>query len=108
MGHHGVDVSAADEHAIAGLAHGQEGLRAVPVRLCQHGHPVAVRLQAAGNDGRAEAGVVHVGVGGDHQEVVVPPAPLVHVLLTDREKIEGIHGEPPPAGQSPLTDRVFR
>ena len=87
VGHHGVDVAPADHHAVPGLAHSPEGVGAVPVRLGQHRHPVALRLQHPGDDGRAEAGVVHIGVGGDHQKVVVPPVPGLHVLPADGEKI---------------------
>ena len=53
VGHHGVQVAAADEHAVAGLAHGAERIRRVPVRLGQDGHAVALALQQAGDEGRA-------------------------------------------------------
>ena len=95
VGHHGVDVAAADKHAVPGLAHSPEGVRAVPVRLGKDGGPIALRLQAAGNDGCAEGGMVHVGVGGDHQEVVVPPVPGLHLLAAYGEEVGCIHSGSP-------------
>ena len=91
VGHHGVNVASADHHAVPGLTHGTEGVGAVPVRLGQHRHTVALVLQHPGDDGGAEAGVVDIGVGGDHQKVVVPPAAVFHVLLADREEVQYIH-----------------
>ena len=95
VGHHGVDVSPTDEYAVPGLTHVAEGVGAAPVRLGQDGHPVALRLQAAGDDGCAEGWVVYIGIGGDHQKVIVPPVPAVHILLADRKKVGRIHGVPP-------------
>ena len=91
VGHHGVDVAAADHHAVAGFAHGAEGVGAVPVGLCQNGYAEALVLQHPGDDGGAETGMVHIGVGGDHQEIIVPPAAVFHVLLADGEEVECIH-----------------
>ena len=91
VGHHGVDVPAADEHAVPGPPHGPEGVRTVPIRLGEDRRAEPQALQAPGDEGGAEAGVVDIGVGGDHQKVVVPPIPPVHVLQTDRQEVEGVH-----------------
>ena len=80
MGHHGVDVARRDEHPQPGAAQSPEALGRMPVGLGQHGHPVALRPQHPGDDGRAEGGVVHVGVAGDEQLIVAVPAPAVHIL----------------------------
>ena len=105
VGHHGVDVAPADHDGIAGPAHGAEGVRRVPVRLGQDGHPVALGLQHPGDDGGAEGGVVHVGVGGDHQEVVIPPVPALHVLPADGKKVKRLHHHAPISGISRTTRR---
>ncbi len=70
-----------------GFAHGPECVRRVPVRLGQDGHAVALALQQAGDEGRAEAGVVDVAVRRHHQEVVVVPAPVDHFLPADGEEL---------------------
>ena len=83
---HRVDIAAADHHAVARAAHRAEGVGAVPVRLGEHRHAVALVLQHARNDGRAEARVVDVGIRRDNEEVVVVPAALDHLILRDRQK----------------------
>ena len=102
VGHHGVQIAAADEHAVPGLAHGAERLRRVPVRLGQNGHAVALRLQQAGDEGGAEAGVVDVAVCSDHQKIIVIPAALDHLLAADRQKyLVSCHGAAPFRGGIP-------
>ena len=86
VGHHGVEVARADQDAEAGPAHRGEVLRAVPVRLGQHRDAVALGLQHAADHGGAEGRVVHIGVAGDEQEIIPPPAALLHVLLRDGEE----------------------
>ena len=86
VGYHGVDVSRADEHAQPGTAQRGERVRAAPVWLGQNSHPPALRLQNAPNDGRAEGGVVHIGVAGDEQEVIKIPPAEVHILSADGEE----------------------
>ena len=53
----------------------------------QDGHPVPLRLQHPADDGGAEGGVVHIGVPGDHQKIIVVPSPLQHVRPGDGQKI---------------------
>ena len=83
---HRVDVAAADHHAVARTAHRAEGIRAVPVRLGEHGYAVALVLQHACDDRRAEARVVDIRVRRDDKEVIVVPAALDHLVLRDRQK----------------------
>ena len=90
VGHHGVQVAGADHHAQAGPAHSPESLRRVPVRLGQHRHPVALRLQYPADHRRAEAGVIHIGVAGDQQKVVPPPAALLHVRFGHGQKFKNL------------------
>lgn len=52
----------------------------------QNGHPIALRLQPAPDDGGAEGGVVHIGVPSDEQKVIVLPAPALHVCQADGKK----------------------
>ena len=84
VGHHGIDVAGIDEHPQPGPAHGQEVGGAVPVGLGQDGHPEARLFQRAGDHRRAEGGMVHIGVAGDQQKVIIIPAPGGHVLPVDR------------------------
>ena len=84
VSHHGVQIAAADEHAVAGLAHGAERLCRVPVRLGQNGYAVALRLQQAGDEGGAEAGMVDVAVRRHHQKIIIVPAAVDHLVTADR------------------------
>ena len=93
--HHAVQISAADEHAEAGLAHSSEGGTVVPVRLRQHRHPIALRLQQTGDEGGAEAGVVDVGVRRHHQKVVIVPVPRQHLLSAHGQKFRSPHASSP-------------
>ena len=95
VGHHAVQVPPADEHPEPGSAHGGECLGAVPVRLCQHRHPVALRLQQPCDEGAAEAGVVHIGVRHHHQKIVVIPLLPEHLLPAHREKFRSSHASSP-------------
>ena len=93
VGHHGVDVAPVDEDPVPGPAQGGKGLRIPPVGLGEDGHPVALCLQHPADDGGAEGGVVHVGVPGDEEKVIVVPSPLEEVLPGDGQKIP-FHGSP--------------
>ena len=96
MGHHGVDVAAVDEDPVSGLAEDGEGLVLLPVGLGQDAHPVALILQHTADDGRAKGGVVHVGVAGDQQEVIVVPVPGQHILFRNgQEFFEGLQNRSP-------------
>ena len=103
---HGVQVPRAYHYAQPRRAHGLERLRRVPVRLAEHSDPVAFGLQHPGNDRRAEARVVHICVPADDEEVIPPPAALVHVLGGHRQEIGPVdHSSSPP--YQPLTPLCF-
>ena len=105
MGHHGVDVARIDEHAVAGLTHGKKIVSIVPVGLGQDGHPEAGLFQRPGNDRRAEGGMIHIGIAGNQQKIIIIPAPGDHILPVDRQKLfTCVHKTPP---LSHLTDPVF-
>ena len=78
---HAVEVAGADQHAELRPSHRGEVVRAVPVRLREHRHAVARRLQHAADHRGAEGRMVHVGVAGDEQEVVPPPAAGDHIVF---------------------------
>ena len=83
---HGVHVAGGDQEGQAGLAQDGNALGVVPVRLANHAHLEAVGLQGARDDGHAKAGVVHVGVSADVDEVALLPAAGLHVGAADGEK----------------------
>ncbi len=91
VGHHGVQIAAADQHAVPGLSHGAEGPGIVPVRLGQHRHAVALALQQPGDDGAAEAGMVDIAVRRHHQKVIVVPAPVDHLVPAHRQKFRSLY-----------------
>jgi hypothetical protein len=62
-----------------GLAQRLERLGALPVGLGDDAHAKALRLQHAADHGHAEAGVVHIGVAGDQDDVAAVPAQLLHL-----------------------------
>ena len=74
MVHHGIDVSRADEERKARPAKAAELLRAVPVRLGDDAHRIAVALQHAADDRRAETRMIHVCVADDVYEIKLPDA----------------------------------
>ena len=84
---HGVHVTGTDEKAQAWLAeHGDAG-GVGPVGLTDDAHFVAVRVEYAADDGHAKAGVVHVGVAADVDEVALVPAARIHVGAADGEEL---------------------
>ena len=91
MGHHAVQVPGGEHAAELRPSHGPDGLGVVPVRLGQDGHPVARRFQQPADHRRPERGMVHIGVPGDQQDLVILPAPLGHVQLADGQEFHGVH-----------------
>jgi len=80
MGDHGIKVPRADERRVPRLPHTDKISRALPVWLCQNSNAISVRLQNTPDDGRAEAGVVHIRVTRDEQEIIIVPATIEHIL----------------------------
>ena len=78
-----IHVACRDEEAEPRLAEAVEILRTVPVRLRDDADLVAVLLEQAADDGRAEARMVDVGVARDEDEVELVPAALLHVTPAD-------------------------
>ena len=99
VSHHGVNVARVDEHAVPGLAHGKEILGTVPVGLGQDGHPETGLFQRPGDDRRAKRRVIHIGIAGDQQKIIIIPAPGHHVLPVDGQKLfTCVHKKPPKQG----------
>ena len=84
---HGVHVAGGDQKAQARLAeHGDTG-GIGPVGLTDNAHFVAVCVEHAADDGHAKAGMVHVGVAADVDEVALVPATRIHVGAADGEEL---------------------
>ena len=84
---HGVHVAGADQKAQARLAeHGNAG-GVGPVGLADDAHLVAVCVEDAADDSHAKAGMIHVGVAADIDEVALVPAARVHVGAADGEEL---------------------
>ena len=84
---HGVHVAGADQKAQARLAEHRDAGGVGPVGLADDAHLVAVRVEYAADDGHAKAGVVHVGVAADVDEVALVPAARVHIGAADGEEL---------------------
>ena len=78
MGDHGINIPPADEKTEAGPA--ETGEIGGTFRLGQHADPQPFRLQHPGDDGRAEAGMIDIGVPCHHHRVGRVPAPLPHLF----------------------------
>lgn len=86
---HRVEVAGGHQHAQAGLAQPLEVDGGAPVGLGDDAHPPATLLQEAADDGRAEAGMVYIGVAADEEEVEAVPAALVHLGAGDGQEVAG-------------------
>lgn len=84
---HGVHVAGADEKAQARLAEHRDAGGVGPVGLADNAHLVTVCIKDAADDGHAKAGMVHVGVAADVDEVALVPAARVHVGAADGEEL---------------------
>ena len=91
VGHHGIQIAAADEHAVPGFSHGAKAFRVMPVRLGQHRHAVPLPLQQPGNNGAAEAGVIDIAVCRHHQKIIVVPTPVDHLVPAHRQKFRSLY-----------------
>ena len=84
---HGVHVAGADEKAQARLAEHRDAGGVGPVGLTDNAHLVTVCIEYAADDGHTKAGVVHVGVAADVDEVALVPATRIHVGVADGEEL---------------------
>ena len=84
MRHHAVNVARAHHEPEARLPETDEIFIGPPVRLSEHRHTVSMAFQHTGDDGRAEGGVIDVGIPGDQNEVRAIPAQRLRLLFCDR------------------------
>ena len=83
---HGIHVAAGHAPKQVGFAQRLEGLGAGPVGLGDDADPKTLVFQHAANHGHAKAGVVHIGVARDDDDVAAVPAQLGHFLAAHRQK----------------------
>ena len=86
MRHHTVNVARAHHEPEARLPETDEIFIGPPVRLSEHRHTVSMAFQHTGDDGRAEGGVIDVGIPGDQNEVRAIPAQRLRLFFCDRQK----------------------
>ena len=84
---HGVHVARRDEEGKPRLAERRDACGVAPVGLGDEAHPVPVRLEQPADDGRSEAGMIHVGVAADIDEVALVPAAGLHVGARGGEEV---------------------
>ena len=80
---HGIDVAAVDKKAQPGPAKFGEIPVGLPIGLGEHRHFISEGFQLPGDDGHPEAGVVHIGVPGDADNVHLLPAQGAGLLRGD-------------------------
>jgi hypothetical protein len=85
-----VHVAGADAEEEARLAELPPRRARPPVGLAEHGDAEAGRFQHARQNGHGEAGVVHVGIAGDEDDVHVVPAALAHLGAGRRRQGRGV------------------
>ena len=86
MRDHRIDVARVDEEAQPRAAERLERRAAFPVGLRENRYAEARRLKNAGDDRRAERGVIDVRVAGDEYEIGRVPAAGAHVRGAYRQK----------------------
>ena len=64
-----------------------EALTGGEIRLADVAHPIALRLQHAANDGRAKAGMIHIGVTGHQHKIQLIPAAGLHIRPAQGQKL---------------------
>ena len=91
MVHHRVHISRRDQKAQPRLSQNRHALRIPPVRLTDHTHCIAPRLQDARNNRRPEAGMIHIGVPANIYKIKLFNSLRQHVLPADRQKTFSPH-----------------
>ena len=76
---HGIHVARGDAEKQVGSTKRGEGFSGLPVRLREHTHPEALRFKYPTDDRHAEAGVIHVAIAGDNDDVAAVPPQLFHL-----------------------------
>ena len=87
MSHHAVHIAAANEKAIARAAVFFHALAGVICRLADDANTPALLFQQARNDGRAERGVVYIGIAHHHHKIHILPAAGQHIGPADGKKL---------------------
>ena len=82
---HRIHVAGGNTEEQVGAAKGSERLGTVPGWLGNDAHAKSLRFQHAPDDGHAEAGVVHVCVAGDQNDVTAVPAQRIHLGPAHRQ-----------------------
>ncbi|OPZ04010.1 MAG: hypothetical protein BWZ09_02087 [Alphaproteobacteria bacterium ADurb.BinA305] len=90
---HRIHVAGGDAEEQVRLAEGAEIRRRVPVRLADDADAKALGLEQAPDQRHAEAGMIDIGIAGDHDDVAGIPAERVH--LGARHRQEGRHAKAP-------------
>ena len=88
---HGIHIAGGDQKAQPGLPQDRHALRVPPVRLADHADRVAAGLEDTRNNGRPEAGVVHVGIAADIDKIKLFDPLRPHVLPAHGKKPLCIH-----------------
>jgi len=83
---HGIQVPCRHQGRKTGASHGEEGLAAPPVWLGKNAYPVSPALKNPGDDRRAEAGVVYVGISADQQKIKPRPSSRFHLFPVHRKE----------------------
>ncbi len=78
--HHGIHIAGGDQKAKPRLTELPHTFRLMPVRLTEHANRIAMGLQDPANDGRAEAGMVHIGIATKIDKIRLGDALLQHIL----------------------------
>ena len=92
---HGVHIAAGHTPKQIGFAQGLEGCGAVPVWLGDDAHAKALGLQHATDNRHTKAGVVHIGITGDQDNIAAVPAQLVHLGPAHGQKGRGTKARGP-------------
>ena len=92
MVHHGVEVAGGHQKRKTGFAKSRKGFRAVPVRLDDQRHAVALAFEQARNDGCAEAGMVDIRIPGDKHKIGLPDISRVEFRAGDGREMLFLFG----------------
>ena len=85
--HHTVNIAAADHKGILGAAIFFEALTGGEIRLADVAHPIALCLQHTADDGRAKAGMIHIGITGHQHKIQLIPAAGLHIRPAQGQKL---------------------
>ena len=87
MIHHRIHVSGAYQKGIPWPPENGDAFGISEIRLRDHRHLIAVRLEYPADYGRPERGMIHIGVSDNVNEIRPVPAPLFHFFNFDRKKL---------------------